>query len=254
MVSIIRSPAISEHKHKLSVRRNRSPEKHETDRNSLPLATQQNHKTTESIQKEERANELASALEQTRLSIMEQFKEEAAAARELGRQRGLREGRVTGIEESKQSFANEIARIKSIAEKLPQALESGIHGMEDALVSIAFEAVCKILGTSAVTREGIKTIVQQAAANTLSNEQLVVRLQPNDFKLLQDAGGFSASLKTGQTVKWVADKKIVMGGCMIETATGELDARLETQVQALRTVLVKVRDERRATINGLLLC
>jgi flagellar biosynthesis/type III secretory pathway protein FliH len=42
-------------------------------------------------------------------------------------------------------------------------------------------------------------------------------------------------------VHWAADKSIELGGCVIETDGGTLDARLETQVEGLRAALVAAR-------------
>jgi len=42
-------------------------------------------------------------------------------------------------------------------------------------------------------------------------------------------------------VELVADEEIGLGGCVVETSGGSLDARIETQVQHLRETLLKVR-------------
>lgn len=241
MVSIIRSPAISDQKRKLSTRRSRLAESHSATSVSAEQGAAEGQTFDTGHPQGENAQQVTDMVEQARLSVLAQFKDEAESARELGRQRGLREGRLAGREEVKQSFADEVARVRSVADKLRQAMESGVRGQEEMMVAIAFEAVCKVLGDVVVTREGVQALVRQATTHVLGAERLAVRLHPADLSILQDAGGLDGILPSGTVVSWVGDKDIALGGCVVETDGGELDARLETQMEKLRSLLVAAR-------------
>jgi flagellar assembly protein FliH len=70
-------------------------------------------------------------------------------------------------------------------------------------------------------------------------EQLVVRLHPDDVALLKgDADGGALRID--------ADPAVALGGCMIDGPAGSLDARFETQLEALGAVLKSVRAQRLA--------
>jgi flagellar assembly protein FliH len=241
MASIIRSPEISEEKRKLSTRRSRDKE----GVSSAAISDEVAVKTPTEPGAESSGNlktpDVKDLVEQARLAVLSQFKEEAEEARELGRQRGLREGRLAGSEEAKETFAAEFARIRSIADKLHQTMQSGIRGMEEMAVAIAYEAVCKMIGDIAVTREGIQALVRQAATHVVNAERVVVRLHEADLAILKDAGAADVKLPSGAAMSWVADQGIELGGCVIETDGGELDARLETQMEYLRRALVDAR-------------
>ncbi len=115
--------------------------------------------------------------------------------------------------------------------------------MEDMALGIAFAALCKILGSAAVTREGIQAIVRQTATQLRTTERVVVRLHAVDLALLHEHGALDATLPSGGAVSWVADSAVVLGGCVIASDGGELDARLETQIERLRTALVAARSQ-----------
>ncbi len=233
MAAIIRSPLILEGKRKL------------TGPHSPPLAEQPAaaDKTTAAPAPSEDAGaqRTQELVEQVRRSILTQIKSEAEAARELGRQRGLQEGRAAGREEAQQAFAAELARVRSVAGKLSEALASGIGDMEDLAIAIAFEAVCKVLGESALTQEGVRAQVRQAATHAKNKERLVVRLHAADLSALRAAGALSAILPPEKAVAWLADDSIELGGCVVETDGGGLDARLETQVERMRAALLAAR-------------
>jgi len=187
------------------------------------------------------AQRTQSLVDQVRQSILVQIKSDADAARELGRQRGLQEGRAAGRQESHEALAAELATVRSIAGKLNDALVSGIGGLEDLAVAIAFEAVCKVLGEAAMTPEGVRAQVRQAAAHAQNKERLVVRLHPADLSALRDTGALNSMLPPGKAVSWVADDSIELGGCVLETDGGALDARLETQIERMRAALLAAR-------------
>lgn len=186
------------------------------------------------------APNLDALLAQARESVLAQFKQEAETARELGRQRGLQEGRAAGAEEARRSAEAELARIRSISGKLQDVVKNGVQGMEDVAVEIAFEAVCKILGSSAISQDGMRALVRKAATRAGGAERLNVRLHPGDLAALQAAGGLSGTLADGKVV-WSSDHSIELGGCLIQTDGGTLDARLETQIERLRATLLAAR-------------
>ena len=233
MAAILRSPLFLESKRKLA-----SP-----DSASQPGRSADIDKTTPAAAPSEDpgAQRTQELVEQVRRSILTQVKSEAEAARELGRQRGLQEGRAAGREEAQQAFAAELARVRSVAGKLSEALAAGIGDMEDLAVAIAFEAVCKVLGETAVTEEGVRAHVRQAATHIKNKERLVVRLHAADLSALRAAGALNAILPPGKTISWLADDSIELGGCVVETDGGGLDARLETQLERMRAALLAAR-------------
>jgi flagellar assembly protein FliH len=98
-----------------------------------------------------------------------------------------------------------------------------------------------MMGSAAVTREGIQALVAEAAAQAFNSERLVVRLHPGDLAALRDAGALEPVLPSGALVSWAGDQGIALGGCIVETDSGELDARLETQMARLRATLLAAR-------------
>lgn len=241
MASILRSPSISGETRKLATRRDRA----EAAAAAVVAAAQTPAPVVQAadvpVAPVAPAVDIQALVNQARESVLAQFKDEAEKGRELGRQRGLEEGREAGAAEVRQQFAGELARVRGIADKLQAALDGGVQGLEEMAAAIAFEAVAKILGAQAATPEGILALVRQATSQHTSRDGVLVRLNPADLSSLRAAGGLDAELRSGGKVEWLADQSVEMGGCIVETAGGELDARLETQVDALRAALLSAR-------------
>ena len=150
---------------------------------------------------------------------------------------GYREGLERGEREGKALLAEETEQLRRLAASLGEALEGAIGGAEDAMVEIAFAAACKVLGEAAVSEEGARAMVQQAMRQARAKEGLVLRVAPADQALV--AGHVAAD---GARLEVVADERVALGGCLIETAGGTLDARLEVQLRQLVDTLARAKD------------
>jgi flagellar assembly protein FliH len=149
---------------------------------------------------------------------------------------GYREGRDKGEEEAKAERAAEIEQLQALKGSLREALAHGIAGLEDVVVEIAFAAACKIVGQAAATEDGARSIVREAMREARAKEGTVLRLSPADHALL--AGELAA--EPGLEV--AADERVAAGGCLVETAGGTLDARLEIQLRQLVDVLTRAKE------------
>ena len=121
---------------------------------------------------------------------------------------------------------------------------------EDVLV-LAFAMVSKVLGEHAVTREGLGLLVERALQNWHVSSDPLVHLHPDDFSMIQaDAGWRSASDGTGSgDAGWiprlVSDPAVAVGGCILRSPDGAVDARLDAQIEAMKAALVRTRNAQR---------
>ena len=85
------------------------------------------------------------------------------------------------------------------------------------------------------------------------NKQLALKvyMHPGDLALLLPQDKVPAEnvekdlVRLGlNQVQWVPDASILLGGCVLRSAEGGLDARLQTQLEALRVVFLEARNAR----------
>ncbi|WP_373851511.1 FliH/SctL family protein, partial [Delftia acidovorans] len=126
-----------------------------------------------------------------------------------------------------------------------------LQAAEEDMLSLVFEAVCRITGEQAVSRDGARAMLQRTVQAWHGRRPLSVHVHPDDLDALQSdaqlrqmlsASGFTAER---QTLRWVADPEVQLGGCLLRSEEGALDARLEVQLQALRASLAQTREVRR---------
>jgi flagellar assembly protein FliH len=102
---------------------------------------------------------------------------------------------------------------------------------ETDLVELAFEIAKKIVGREITLDREVALTLAKIALSKLHNRTFArVHLNPDDFAYLQtqrDRFNFHGSLEL------VEDRSISQGGCLIQTDTGEIDARIESQLDEI---------------------
>ncbi len=177
--------------------------------------------------------------------------------REEGKAQGLAEGREAGRQKAEQdarsvrdAAAARVAQLDGILERIQAELAKRLQHAEDDMVTLAHAAICRILGEELVTRDGVAQHVRQAireggflgAGSSLG--QLAIHVHPQDLGALEGDPLLASWLRqhaAAGVVRWVPDERVRFGGCLVRSGEGTIDARLETQLTALRRVLVEGR-------------
>ncbi len=171
------------------------------------------------------------------LAREQQIEEEKQKAVE----RGYTEGYNAGAAAAEEAYSQRLAQLQALISGAIDALTRDIAGVEDAALEIVFTAVAKILGKALVEGDGVTAIVREVINHAKNRENLVIRVSPADFAVLeQNRGRLLVGIEDGK-VELVADDRVQLGGCLLETAGGNLDGRLEVQVQQLRDTLSTAR-------------
>jgi flagellar assembly protein FliH len=136
--------------------------------------------------------------------------------------------------------------MRSVSSEIVQRLKE----TEDDILVLAFAMVCKMLGTSAVTEAGLRLQIKQALQNWHLSSAPVVHLHPDDVAWIQAEAGWVSALEgvaadsMGAVPRLVPDAGVNVGGCILRSADGELDARLDMQIEAMKAALVETRKRR----------
>ena len=187
----------------------------------------------------------ARALEATRADLR------AVAAIE-GRLEGLKQGREEALtaaskaeaqakERADQATADRLDRLDQLLQSLTVEGAGRLEEAEEDLVALSHEIVCRILGAEAAQPARVRSMVTHLLAQHGQRPQLAVHLHPDDLAaLMKEREGLRAT-----SWRWVGDSAVHLGGVVLHSPEGSLDARLETQVAALGDTLRRLRRDRK---------
>jgi flagellar biosynthesis/type III secretory pathway protein FliH len=175
----------------------------------------------------------------------EQARAAVARAYEKGLNDGISKGYAQGRETAAREFDEKIAALQERISTMLQELESEKNGLyaraDSTLLMLCRLMAKKIIGSECGTRsEVILAVLRKALSYVADKDRLVVRVAPADFSAVSDKREFWAPVAerlTGISIE--QDERIARGGCILESASGVVDARLDTQVAELGDVIDK---------------
>jgi flagellar assembly protein FliH len=98
---------------------------------------------------------------------------------------------------------------------------------ERDLVKLALEIAKKVVHREVtVDRDVVMTLAHVALARLHGRAVATVHLHPEDFRYVS---ANRERLNGGAAIELIEDRSVGMGGCIIETAMGDIDARIEQQ-------------------------
>jgi len=176
-------------------------------------------------------------------SLLQQARTRCLEIEEQARQTGMQAGREQGrleIEETLSLLVQEQEQtLLSLAESIRAEKEKIISRIEPQLIDLACAIAGKIVRKEIAQDDlAILRIVEQAISLAVEKEKLRIRLNPADLEILrQYSQGLKQSHDGIQDLELQEDPRIERGGCVIETPTGNVDGRLERQLEEIRRAL-----------------
>jgi flagellar assembly protein FliH len=186
----------------------------------------------------------------------QQLEKESVALREK-----LQNAFDKAVAEANQDCIQTSRRFEQLMQRVPEQLSARMANMEDDMVELCFAMVCRILGDQLTTPAGIRAMLCQATKDWPADADLTIHLHPDDLQRLRSATAddfvdssranmldhLTADLerRVRPPLQWIADASLGVGGCVLRSSKGGLDARLMVQMKALQDALLGVRALRR---------
>lgn len=179
-----------------------------------------------------------------------------AADRQRAMDEGLRDGYQQGLEKASahgdrtlQAALDELRgeqqeraqRFEQLLAALEDELDERLAAVEDDMVALCHEVLCRMLGQAMTTPEAVRAMLGQVRGELRSQGQIAVHLHPDDWHLIRNSGTLCAL----DGIEWVADSAVALGGMLLRSPQGSLDARLEVQLENLKAALLTARSQRR---------
>jgi flagellar biosynthesis/type III secretory pathway protein FliH len=176
----------------------------------------------------------------------EEYKQRLGGELAALRQQAIDSGREEGLKQAWQTveahYKQQLETLRVLIESVRDARQRYVEDVGDEALEIVFVAVTKILGTGFATREAAVAAVREAIRCCKERGRMLVKVAPEDFELLNARRRELLEGGSASEVELVADEQVKWGGCLLEGASGNLDARLETQLQRLRDTLLRARE------------
>jgi flagellar assembly protein FliH len=146
---------------------------------------------------------------------------------------GFTQGEEAAREAAREQATPVFASFQRAAEEIVHLRARILRLAEEDILALALHVARKIIHQEVLSnREVLTTTLSRALDRLMDSDSVVVRVNPIDLQhalelqedLLRTTGGIKAL-----TIQ--ADTTIGRGGCLVESSFGEIDARLEAQIE-----------------------
>ncbi|QMV40172.1 flagellar assembly protein FliH [Cohnella cholangitidis] len=177
-------------------------------------------------------------------------REEDSQVREEASRQGYDEGYEAGSRQAEevlhQNWASRLQEAQTIVEQAYAAKETVITEGESFLVELSCSIAEKIISRKlSKAPEMSMKLFEKALARRREQGVIVLCVAPSQFAYVQAAKDELAMILDAQAeLQIVPDSSIKEGGCIVRSAFGSIDARVDTQLEAIREQLLKVASHR----------
>jgi flagellar assembly protein FliH len=173
--------------------------------------------------------------------VLERARLEAEQIREAARSEGFQAGFDAGMAAANERLmpvasAFEAAMAALGEERVRQADEVERHAVDLAL-QIAEKALSAAIE---VKPEHVVDVVRGGLRRLVERDRVIVLVNPEDMQLVRDAAGaLQTELGGIGSLDVQAERRVGRGGAIVRTAAGEVDGRIDTQLERAREALVE---------------
>jgi flagellar assembly protein FliH len=170
---------------------------------------------------------------ETRETCASLLAEELTAVHERARLSGYEAGQKRAMEEAADEKAQVLAALSNLVSAAESALEKERAALAEDCADVVGEVLAKIAGSTLASREAIVGTVMTVLRRMKDDREATIRVHADDLPVLQLEEGKLAKLFGRSKFTLVADSRVTVGGCIVETSAGSLDGRLDVQLREM---------------------
>ena len=152
-------------------------------------------------------------------------------------------GREDAIRELQQEYSNSLQEkffeydnlMISVNDQLEQYRLAFDKIVIDASFLIASKVLKKSISESSIISETITDSIQKI----IGANSILFRLNPTDLELIKESKESFLENNSYSNIKFEADNRIDLGGCYGESEIGNVDARISSQLNELKSILTQ---------------
>ncbi|MCD6169371.1 MAG: hypothetical protein J7J76_02320 [Candidatus Latescibacteria bacterium] len=172
---------------------------------------------------------------------LKEFEARCEAEKGQAYAKGFEEGKTLGIKLSEEKVAEAVGNFSSIIQNIELQQKKLFRQAEKLVIQLALAVAEKIIDREvAVNKEIILNVVRKAIEHLVDKTNLLIKVNPEDLKLVREHRQDWLVLAGGSGNLIVdADPSLRRGDCVIETDSGQVNARIEKQLDVLKQTIVE---------------
>jgi flagellar assembly protein FliH len=168
-------------------------------------------------------------------NLVKNAHEQAVQIEQEAYEKGFNQGEKDGLALGEKKALKVIEHIEELALGMTRLRKELVKQYEKDIIELIFAIAERIIRQAVPTNEEtVKAVLFEAAELAAEKTELTIRINPEDFNFVEQLRPeFFTRFSELKTMTVTSDPSITRGGCLLETPYGEVDARIETQLERI---------------------
>ncbi len=153
--------------------------------------------------------------------------------------KGFAEGLRAGAESERRRLSECMEAFANSMRELDRLRNGCLEGNEEKILDLVFSVTEKVINREISTSKDIvHGVLKSAIKQVLDRDGITIRLNPEDYRYMMEINpGIVDGFDEIRNMSIVEDSSIRRGGVVIDTSSGEVDARLDQQLHEVRKAM-----------------
>jgi flagellar assembly protein FliH len=180
----------------------------------------------------------------TREALAALLADELESVYEKARVQGFAQGGEAARIEAERSLASSSRLLEAVATAAEAKFDAECVALAGSCADIVGEALTKIAGPVLGNAAAAVGAVEQVLRRVKDERELIIRVHAVDVETIRAAESRLVTVLAGRKLQVVADARVELGGCIVESSLGGLDGRFDVQLRELFETLRAVKGSR----------
>ena len=167
--------------------------------------------------------------------ILQKAQERVSLLEREAYEKGFAQGEKDGIELGEKKAIKVTENIENLFTELGRLKKEMIRQYEREILEVIFAIARKIIRRQLKSDEkAVRETILEAVHLATKKSEIILRVNPEDFDFVERLRPeLFTEFKELKSITVTSDPSIARGGCFIETPYGDVDARIETQLEKI---------------------
>jgi flagellar assembly protein FliH len=186
-------------------------------------------------------NMLTRVVELENRKTHDEFQQTLEEERKKAYDQGFEEGSLQSEQHCLKEFGKSFQILRKITEAFHRDVAELIDREEQEMLHLVIAIARKVVDLEVQTNPDTVLTVLKRALNLLNDRRSIrIHVNPADWTTVQNSlAGLNLKVELPRDVEVVSSTHIAPGGCLVDSASGSIDADLETQFEEIRRKLLK---------------
>jgi flagellar assembly protein FliH len=176
----------------------------------------------------------------------------AMEAEQKGYQDGILKGRIDAEAEIKAEYQEKLNQVQLLISQAFEQKDLIISEAEPFLLELSTVIASQIVKQELDSHpDKFLELIKQHILRFREKEYITICVHPDDFELIQAQRTHLIAVVNGETeIKIIPEHSVTPKGCIIRTAYGSIDARIDTQIEEIKKAILAARREPESGVIG----